>query len=116
MIKEKIWIKAARNDSWIEQKRRCKYCYTPLLKSEVTADHVKPKSKGGVNRRENIVASCRHCNRIKDSMSEAKFLKLIKQKPNSEIPWPIQLIWMRRKIFIQTDRSCKKILNMVGME
>ena len=48
-------------DSWT-----CQYCGS---RSNLTVDHVIPRSKGGTSNWENIVASCAPCNRRKGDMT-----------------------------------------------
>lgn len=40
----------------------CAYCSRPAT----TVDHVRPRSRGGQHRWENVVAACRSCNGTKD--------------------------------------------------
>jgi 5-methylcytosine-specific restriction endonuclease McrA len=40
----------------------CQYCSKKLTKASFTIDHVLPKSRGGKNTWENMVACCRNCN------------------------------------------------------
>lgn len=40
----------------------CQYCGKHLGKKEYTVDHVIPRSRGGKNTWDNLVASCRKCN------------------------------------------------------
>jgi CRISPR/Cas system Type II protein with McrA/HNH and RuvC-like nuclease domain len=60
---------------WIRPERRlaiylrdqfvCVYCGTDLRDappSEVTLDHLKPRSKGGDNSNRNLITACRSCN------------------------------------------------------
>ena len=42
---------------------RCAYCGSPAN----TLDHIHPKSKGGLNRTDNLVACCSNCNLSKGS-------------------------------------------------
>ncbi len=44
----------------------CAYCGDDYTVSNLTRDHVHPKSKGGIDRWENVVTSCGPCNKIKD--------------------------------------------------
>ena len=54
----------------------CQYCGS---RSNLTVDHVVPKSKGGVSSWENIVASCAPCNRRKgDALPRQVGMRLIK--------------------------------------
>ena len=40
----------------------------------MTADHKNPLSRGGYDKRKNVVACCYQCNQIKRSMSYAEWL------------------------------------------
>jgi 5-methylcytosine-specific restriction endonuclease McrA len=54
---------------------RCYYCnkLVPLIK--ITKDHKLAKSKGGTNKRENIVPACRGCNTDKGSQSCLEYVQ-----------------------------------------
>ena len=41
---------------------RCIYCGKKFAKSNLTRDHVRPISRGGKDRWENVVAACKRCN------------------------------------------------------
>lgn len=43
----------------------CMYCARPSLSSQLTRDHIVPKSRGGTDKWENVVAACRRCNQYK---------------------------------------------------
>src|SRR5207302_5003876 len=59
-------------DSWT-----CQYCGS---RSNLTVDHVVPRSKGGTSSWDNIVASCAPCNRRKgNSLPRQVGMKLLKQ-------------------------------------
>ena len=45
----------------------CLYCGSQFARVELTRDHVLPKSRGGTDRWENVVAACRRCNWHKDN-------------------------------------------------
>jgi 5-methylcytosine-specific restriction endonuclease McrA len=44
----------------------CQYCERPLTSTNVTRDHVIPRSKGGPDHWTNVVAACKTCNSAKD--------------------------------------------------
>lgn len=45
----------------------CAYCGNIFRDSELTRDHVKPKSRGGKDKWENVVTACGGCNKLKDN-------------------------------------------------
>ena len=45
----------------------CLYCGQRCTRHELTRDHVLPKSRGGTDRWENVVAACKRCNWNKDN-------------------------------------------------
>ena len=57
----------------VKQKNKCRYCETETPPFEV--DHWIAVNKGGSDELENLVASCRMCNRNKRDMSGTDFLK-----------------------------------------
>lgn len=44
----------------------CAYCGDEYVVAQLTRDHVHPRSKGGVDRWENVVTACGPCNKFKD--------------------------------------------------
>jgi 5-methylcytosine-specific restriction endonuclease McrA len=63
----------------------CQYCGA---RSNLTVDHVIPRSKGGVSSWDNIVASCAPCNRRKgDALPRQAGMQLLKQPrtPNPQV-------------------------------
>jgi 5-methylcytosine-specific restriction endonuclease McrA len=63
----------------------CQYCGS---RSNLTVDHVVPKSKGGGSSWDNIVASCAPCNRRKgDALPRQAGMRLLKQPrtPNPNV-------------------------------
>jgi hypothetical protein len=45
----------------------CAYCGEEFSNGELTRDHVLPRSRGGIDKWENVVAACGGCNKIKDN-------------------------------------------------
>lgn len=106
---ESLCLKLYRQDALQDQCGSCHYCYTPLTPRTATADHKLPRSKGGRNTRENIAASCRDCNGAKGDMTEGRFFAVLKKPPTADMPFPIMLAWMRRKVNLQMKRSCRRM-------
>ncbi len=67
---------------------RCAYCSKPAY----TVDHVVPRSRGGANTWENLVACCRECNNRKGSRTLSEIgwkLSFLPQEPR------LGQLWMR---------------------
>ena len=66
--------KNKRTNTW-----KCAYCGKTLYnKSDVTVDHIIPKSKGGKTTDDNLTISCKSCNGLKSSKSKEHYLHLLK--------------------------------------
>ena len=55
----------SRKNILLRDRNTCQYCGAILSSSEMTLDHVLPRSKGGLSTWENLVACCHDCNRRK---------------------------------------------------
>ena len=53
---------------------RCHYCGCECGKA-ITADHKKPLSKGGYDKRANVLPACSRCNAAKGDMEYNDFMK-----------------------------------------
>jgi 5-methylcytosine-specific restriction endonuclease McrA len=65
-------------DSWT-----CQYCGS---RSNLTVDHIVPRSKGGTSTWENIVASCAPCNRRKGNVSPVQAGMHLLKQPRTPSP------------------------------
>jgi 5-methylcytosine-specific restriction endonuclease McrA len=55
----------SRKNILLRDRNTCQYCGVVLPSSELTLDHVVPRSRGGNSTWENLVACCHACNRRK---------------------------------------------------
>ena len=55
----------SRKNILLRDRNSCQYCGVVLPSSELTLDHVIPRSRGGNSTWENLVACCHSCNRRK---------------------------------------------------
>jgi 5-methylcytosine-specific restriction endonuclease McrA len=55
----------SRKNILLRDRNSCQYCGVVLPSSELTLDHVVPRSRGGSSTWENLVACCHGCNRRK---------------------------------------------------
>lgn len=85
MSKRRKKRKSHRNWLWNSGQRHCAYCGRRLSPRTVTADHVKPLSRGGYDRRRNVVAACSRCNSQKGSMSVDEFRAIIDRADNDSL-------------------------------
>jgi len=67
-----------RFNLFLRDKFMCQYCGT---NSELTFDHVVPRSKGGVTRWDNVVAACAPCNLRKSNKMPKVAGMIPRQKP-----------------------------------
>lgn len=60
-----------RNIIWRDQ-NQCQYCEKHFSDSELTLDHVIPRSRKGKNTWQNLVTACKKCNQRKGSKTTAE--------------------------------------------
>lgn len=107
--------KIYREQTLAENRFHCRYCFEPLTFKTVTVDHVQPKSKGGLDRKENLAPCCLSCNRMKGSMTANQYMNRIKAFPKGQpIEWLIK--WSNRRLNLATARSVKHISEMFGVK
>jgi 5-methylcytosine-specific restriction endonuclease McrA len=58
----------SRKNILLRDRNTCQYCGLVLPSSDLTLDHVIPRSRGGASTWENLVACCHDCNREKGNM------------------------------------------------
>lgn len=70
----------SRKNILLRDHNTCQYCARVFAQSELTLDHVVPKSRGGSSNWDNLVACCRKCNNRKGShMPDEAGMKLLKR-------------------------------------
>jgi 5-methylcytosine-specific restriction endonuclease McrA len=70
----------SRKNILLRDRNTCQYCGTALASSELTLDHVTPRSRGGASTWENLVACCHSCNRKKGNRMPAEAgMKLLRE-------------------------------------
>ena len=55
-------VKFNRRNIYARDRNRCQYCGHKSLTSELSLDHIVPRSQGGRSTWENVVCCCVHCN------------------------------------------------------
>jgi 5-methylcytosine-specific restriction endonuclease McrA len=70
----------SRKNILLRDRNTCQFCGRVFSSSELTLDHVVPRSRGGRSSWENLVACCYHCNNSKgDRTPEEAGLKLARR-------------------------------------
>jgi len=75
----------SRKNIFQRDKYICQYCGQKKDKNDLTRDHIIPKSKGGPDTWENLVACCLECNNYKGDRTLAELgwkLRTVPTKPN----------------------------------
>ncbi|MCP4251792.1 MAG: HNH endonuclease [Candidatus Scalindua sp.] len=81
----KATIKFNRKNIFARDKNRCQYCGKKVPTSELSLDHIIPRTQGGTSNWKNIVCACTNCNKHKGGRRpEEAGMKLICKpvKPN----------------------------------
>ncbi len=73
----------------------CQYCGTQPHVSDLTIDHIIPRSKGGANTWGNVVAACKRCNNAKADQTLRQAKMSLRKKPKDPRPYPALLLSWR---------------------
>lgn len=65
-------VRFSRETIYARDRGQCQYCHRPVMRRDVTYDHIIPKSRGGLTLWENIVIACRPCNQRKGNRTPAE--------------------------------------------
>ena len=100
-------VKFSRRNVLLRDQHTCQYCANVFTASELTLDHVTPRSRGGATNWENVVAACKRCNHLKGDRSPAEARMQCLKKPKA--PTVAYLIQLTR-ISKAAHESWKKYL------
>ena len=73
-------------------KNQCQYCGKKYEGSELTLDHVIPKSREGTNQWNNIVAACKKCNQRKGNKTPSESGMFLLKKPRKPKPTLLRIL------------------------
>ncbi|RUA16095.1 MAG: HNH endonuclease [Clostridia bacterium] len=101
VIRLRRYIRLPRNISlpltrrlvYARDRYTCQYCGERLHSSQLTLDHVLPKSRGGKKTWENLVTACRRCNQRKGNRTPAEARMRLRRPPYQ--PRYVALIWLK---------------------
>ncbi len=77
-------VKLTRREIFIRDDHTCQYC--GRRSSDLTIDHVVPRSRGGVHEWTNLVAACKSCNHRKGGKSVQEAHMRLRREPNEPKP------------------------------
>ncbi len=70
----------SRKNILLRDHSTCQYCGNPYPPSELTLDHVQPRSRGGESTWDNLVACCKKCNHRKGNRTpEESSMRLLRR-------------------------------------
>jgi 5-methylcytosine-specific restriction endonuclease McrA len=78
-----------RENIWFREKGHCAYCRGAIHLTDLTFDHVVPRSKGGDTSWDNIVAACEDCNKRKANMSLKDSRMVLAVTPRQPTTWEL---------------------------
>lgn len=62
-------VRCSRKNVLLRDRYQCQYCGIKCRQSEISIDHVMPRSRGGKTIWTNVTAACHNCNRRKGSLT-----------------------------------------------
>lgn len=84
--RHRMRIAFSRRNVFLRDGHRCQYCLITFPASELTCDHVVPRSRGGSSGWDNMVTACGPCNRKKGNRTpEQARMKLAKPPRRPEM-------------------------------
>jgi 5-methylcytosine-specific restriction endonuclease McrA len=81
-------VKFSRRNIYLRDHNTCQYCGSTPPRSELTIDHVIPRSRGGRTTWENVVLACTRCNTKKGSRLPQE-CKMHPKNPPMRPKWPL---------------------------
>lgn len=110
---DRAFMRAWRDDARKDQDGECAYCCDRISTSGATADHVIARATYGKDQRNNIVASCQPCNRLKGHMQVAIFKRMI-ESPRPGEPIEFRLVNARLRINRALKKFDKTVRRAIG--
>ncbi len=102
-------VELARKNILIRDKYTCQYCGEKFSATELTIDHIIPKSSGGKTRWDNVVACCKFCNNKKGKRTAWHAKMSLTKKPSA--PNYIYFLHIVRHIGYQKETWMKYLYN-----
>ena len=82
-------VKFSRKNLFVRDKQQCQYCGKKLSFSQMSLDHVVPRSQGGGTSWDNVVCSCFPCNSRKGGRTPKEARMELLQQPEKPRQFPL---------------------------
>ncbi len=97
----------SRKNILMRDRYTCQYCHKALPSSELTLDHVIPRSRAGETTWENLVACCHHCNNRKGSRTPDEAGMKLARPPR---PFSLHTSRHLMRLLAKSDNQWRKYL------
>ena len=90
--RHQVRITLSRRNVFLRDGHRCQYCRRKFPPSELTCDHVIPRSRNGGSGWDNLVTACGPCNRKKGNRTPEQAYMHLRKKPERPSHLPAMAI------------------------
>jgi 5-methylcytosine-specific restriction endonuclease McrA len=97
----------SRKNILMRDRYTCQYCHRACPASELTLDHVVPRSRGGETSWENLVACCHHCNNRKGNRTPDEANMRLARNPR---PFSLHTSRHLMRLLARSDEQWRKYL------
>jgi 5-methylcytosine-specific restriction endonuclease McrA len=97
----------SRKNILMRDRYTCQYCHRTLPASELTLDHVLPRSRSGETSWENLVACCHYCNNRKGSRTPDEAGMRLARSPK---PFSLHTSRHLMRLLAKSDEQWRKYL------
>ncbi len=97
----------SRKNILMRDRYTCQYCLRPMPSSELTLDHVIPRSRHGETTWENLVACCHTCNNRKGSRTPDEAGMKLERQPR---PFTLHTSRHLMRLLGRSDEKWRKYL------
>ena len=97
----------SRKNILMRDRYTCQYCHRTLPASELTLDHVMPRSRSGETSWENLVACCHYCNNRKGSRTPDEAGMRLARSPK---PFSLHTSRHLMRLLAKSDEQWRKYL------
>ena len=74
-------VRFTRVNIYRRDRHHCQYCGCRYARNQLNLDHVIPRSRGGSSTWDNVVCSCRRCNRLKGDRTPEEANMRLRRRP-----------------------------------